>query len=263
MNPYELMELKQGSFTKTDQHIVELINKNADAIFRNATVTNLAKEYGISQASLTRFIQKLGYPSYNEFKFDIYRCEKQSLTNEDSQETILEAYSNLILMMQNVLKEEELITIAQEIAYARTVVSIGMHKSFLPAQSFQYNMLKLAKPSVAFSSDDRHEVKHFITKEDIIILFTAEGESAKDFINEYKEKDIPIILITMNEKTTIRKYAKHMIWLPNSRNQNMHKYLENQVFFLVFVDLLTSYVAKELEKGEKNDDLNQLRNVTG
>ena len=250
MNPYELIELKKSSFTKTDQHIVELISKNADAIFRNATVTSLAKEYAISQASLTRFIQKLGYPSYNEFKFDIYRCEKQSLTNEDSEETILESYSNLILLMQNVLKEDTLVEIARDIAAARTIVTIGMHKSFLPAQSFQYNMLKLAKPSVAFSSDDRHEIKHFITKDDIIILFTAEGDSAKDFIHEYKEKDIPIILITMNDKTSIRKYARHIIWLPNSRNQNMHKYLENQVFFLVFADLLTSYVAKEIEKGD-------------
>lgn len=251
MNPYELIELKRSSFTKTDLHIVDLINENADAIFRNATITSLAKEYAISQASLTRFIQKLGYPSYNEFKFDIYRCEKQSLTYEGSKETILESYSNLILQMQNVIKENELKEIAEEIAKARTVVTVGMHKSFLPAQSLQYNLLKLAKPSVAFSSDDRHEIKHFITKEDIIIIFSAEGASAKDFIDDYKDKDVPIILITMNDKTSIRKYAKHLIWLPNSRNQNMRKYLENQVFFLVFADLLTSYVAKEVQKGEQ------------
>lgn len=250
MNPYELIELKRSSFTKTDQHIVDLVEKNADAIFRNATITNLAKEYDISQASLTRFIQKLGYPSYNEFKFDIYRCEKQSLTTQGSKETILEAYSGLILQMQNVIKDEDLQAIACEIAKARTVVTIGMHKSFLPAQSLQYNLLKLAKPTMAFSNDDRHEIKHFVTKEDIIVLFTAEGASAKEFIEEYKEKDIPIVLITMNDKCPIKKYAKHVIWLPNSRNQNMHKYLENQVFFLVFADLLTSYVAKEIQKGE-------------
>ena len=256
MNPYELMELKKSSFTKTDQHIVELVNGNADAIFRNTTITSLAKEYGISQASLTRFIQKLGYPSYGEFKFDIYRYEKQSLTTQGSKETILEAYSSLILQMQNVIKEEELLMIAREIVEARMVVTIGMHKSFLPAQSLQYNLLKLSKPTTAFNNDDRIEVKHFVTKDDIIILFTADGNSAKDFIEEYKEKDISIILITMNDKTPIKKYAKHVIWLPNSRNQNMHKYLENQVFFLVFADLLTSYVAKEIQKGELQHDRN-------
>lgn len=250
MNPYELIELKRSSFTKTDLHIVDLINANADAIFRNATITSLAKEYEISQASLTRFIQKLGYPSYSEFKFDIYRCEKQSLTYEGSKETILESYSNLILQMQNVIKDDELKEIAKEIAKARTVVTVGMHKSYLPAQSLQYNLCKLSKPTIAFCSDDRHEVKHFITKDDVMILFTAEGASAKDFIDDYKDKDVSIILVTMNDKTPIRKYVKHMIWLPNSRNQNMHKYLENQVFFLVFADLLTSYVAKEIEKGE-------------
>ena len=250
MNPYELIELKKSSFTKTDLHIVELVEQNADAIFRNATITNLAKEYDISQASLTRFIQKLGYPNYNEFKFDIYRCEKQSLTTQGNKESILEAYSALILQMQNVIKEEELVQIAKEIAKARTVVTIGMHKSFLPAQSLQYNLLKLAKHATAFSNDDRHEIKHFITQDDIMILFSAEGNSAKEFIDDYKEKDVPIILVTMNDKTPIRKYAKHVIWLPNSRNQNMHKYLENQVFFLVFADLLTSYVAKEIQKGE-------------
>ena len=250
MNPYELIDLKKSSFTKTDLHIVDLVTKNADAIFRNATITNLAKEYGISQASLTRFIQKLGYPSYSEFKFDIYRSEKQSLTNEGGSKSILESYSNLILQMRNVLKDDDLQMIAKEIAQARNVVTIGMHKSYLPAQSFQYNMLKLAKPSIAFNADDRHEIKHFITSEDVVLLFTAEGDSAKEFIDEFKDREVSIILITINDKTSIKKYAKHVIWLPNSRNQNMHKYLENQVFFLVFADLLTSYVAKEIQKGE-------------
>ena len=71
MNPYELIDLKKSSFTKTDLHIIDLVTKNADAIFRNATITNLAKEYGISQASLTRFIQKLGYPSYNSIFIEV------------------------------------------------------------------------------------------------------------------------------------------------------------------------------------------------
>lgn len=253
MNPYELIELKQNSFTKTDHHIVVLINENADAIFRTNTVTELAKEYSISQASLTRFIQKLGYATYSEFKFDIYRCEKQSLTKTGSTESILESYAGLILQMQNIIKEDELITIAKEIAQARNVVTIGMHKSYLPAQSLQYNLLKLAIPSISFSSDDRLEIKHFITSKDVIILFTAEGDSAKAFVDEYKDKQIPIILVTMNDKTSIRKYAKHVIWLPNSKNQNKHKYLENQVFFLVFADLLTSYVANEMQKGNHDD----------
>ena len=51
-------------------------------------------------------------------------------------------------------------------------------------------------------------------------------------------------LITMSDKHSMRNKVDHVIWLPNYKNQGYPQYLESQVVFMVFVDLLTSHIAQ-------------------
>ena len=50
----------------------------------------------------------------------------------------------------------------------------------------------------------------------------------------------------MNDKLSIKKYCDQYIWLPSSTNQNFQQYLENQIVFFLYIDLLTSQIAKKI-----------------
>ena len=55
----------------------------------------------------------------------------------------------------------------------------------------------------------------------------------------------------MVDKHPIRNKVDHVIWLPNYKNQGYPQYLESQISAMVFVDLLTSFVAElNLKKEE-------------
>jgi len=48
----------------------------------------------------------------------------------------------------------------------------------------------------------------------------------------------------MNDKLSLKKHTKNYIWLPSTINQGFQNYLENQVVFFIYTDILTSQIAK-------------------
>jgi len=56
--------------------------------------------------------------------------------------------------------------------------------------------------------------------------------------------DFNLSIITMNDKLSLKKHTKNYIWLPSTINQGFQNYLENQVVFFIYTDILTSEIAK-------------------
>ena len=75
MNPFEKMDLKKDSFTKKELILYDVLKDNLQNIL-SFSASDLSKQYNISQSTITRFCQKIGYDGYNEFKFDVFRSGK-------------------------------------------------------------------------------------------------------------------------------------------------------------------------------------------
>ena len=114
----------------------------------------------------------------------------------------------------------------------------------------QYNLFKFNKKAIVLNNDEIHELPHIITSQDIFIFFTNRGNglnTLKPLLKESKENiQYQLALITMNDKLSIKKYCDQYIWLPSSTNQNFQQYLENQIVFFLYIDLLTSQIAKKI-----------------
>lgn len=248
MNPYEIMKLKEHTFTNKERIIYEYIINNSDQVIRGSIV-QLAEEFKVSQPTITRFCQKLGFEGFNDFMFNIYRFQKQDLmSSEDTNETknfpVLNVYQQLIDKLDLSLKSEELEVLAKDINNSRRVFTIGMHKSHLIAQLFRYNMIKFSINCSAFSNDDAQELIHISNEQDLVVVFSAQGDSVKEHIKNLLDQKVRVALITMNDKCSYKNQLSHFIWLPNSKNQNLKAYTENGVIFSVFIDILTSFLAK-------------------
>ena len=136
---------------------------------------------------------------------------------------------------------------AKSIIHADTIIVTGSHKSSLPAKMLQYNLFKIHKKVIFLATDEFHDVDQIASKNDLVIVFTNRGNGLSTFnnIKEKKEKNqFQIAFITMHDKLSVKKISDYYIWLPSSSNQNFDQYLENQIIFFVYVDLLTSQIAK-------------------
>lgn len=247
-NPFEQMKLKQDSFTATDWQVHDVLNANLDAVLRGSA-TSLAEEFHISQPAITRYCKKLGYNGFSEFKMAVYQYNK-SAGVEETPETTIEYYNQLLRRIPPAMDEADIPTLVDRIARARSIFSTGYHKSSLPAQLLNFNLMKFGLVSHFWPYDYFSSAEQFATKDDVLIIFSATSKTYQntlDMIRENPESRRPyIVLVTMNAKNPLRNKVDQMIWLPNYQNQNYSQYLETQITFMIFVDLLTNALAQHI-----------------
>ena len=106
MNPFEKMELKKETFTKKEMIIYDLLHNDLEIILRSSA-TDLSKDYHVSQATITRFCQKLGYDGFNEFKFDVFRYQKQGVTSTLKENNSLDLYIHLINIIKQSIQQSQ------------------------------------------------------------------------------------------------------------------------------------------------------------
>ena len=249
MNPFEKMELKKETFTKKEMIIYNLLHNDLEVILRSSA-TDLSKGYHVSQATITRFCQKLGYDGFNEFKFDVFRYQKQGTDSFLQNNNSLDCYIRLMNIIKQSIDYEKMDQLAEAIIHAQSIYISGFHKSSLPAKMLQYNLFKLNKKALVLHNDELHEISQIIHKDDIFIFFTNRGNGLihnKTMIKDLKQEiNFDLALLTMNDKLSIKKICDHYIWLPSSTNQSFDQYLENQIVFFIYIDLLTSKIAKKI-----------------
>lgn len=245
-NPLERMELNKSKFTKTEIEVYDILKNNIHDLL-HGPVTEFASSHGISQASITRFCKKLGYKGFNDFRFDLYRYQKQELDGSYEQNSsLLSMYSRLILQMESAISPEQVTELAERIVKAKKVVLSGVNKSFLPAKMLQLNLMRLSILATTMTFDEWGMCKNFLNKDDLLIIFSARlkyKELSQYIVNQ---QPAALALITMTDKTPFKNKSDMFFWLPSAENQNYPLYLENEVPFLIFADLLTSYVAKNI-----------------
>lgn len=251
MNPFELMEIKKSTFTKTDLIIYDYIKNSSDDVFRNTSIS-IANHLNISQPSISRFCKKIGYDGFTDFMFDLYKYRKQELILSSdghlSNVSAIDKYLSLIKSLDVSISCKQLETIAEHIVSSENVIVIGSHKSRLAAELFRYNLIKFGINCSLFDTDDTHEMVKLFNgkKRTSLVVFSAEGGTFKETLSYLNVENANIVLVSMNDKAPSRKYANHFVWLPSSKNQNMSYMAENLVIFSIFSDLLTSYVAKNI-----------------
>lgn len=248
MNPFEQMQLKQGSFTATDWQVYDAINANIDAVFRG-TATLLAEELGVSQAALTRFCKKLGYNGFSDFKMAAYQYHKAAATQE-SPSTAIEYYVQLLQRIPAAMEEADIDALVERLVSSRMVLTSGNHKSALSAQLMAYNLIKFGIVSHFWSHDMFASIEQVVTDKDTLVIFSATSRAFRpifDFMRDEPPEHQPYtVLVTMNNRNPPRTKVDQVIWLPNYQNQNYPQYLESQVTFMVFIDLLTNVIAQRL-----------------
>lgn len=245
MSPYEKIENLKNEFTKKEMIVYNILQKNPDLILRG-NLSDLSEKYNVSQPTITRFCQKIGYQGLNDFKFDVFRYEKQHIEESEPSYSVIDQYKRLLSILEDSLDPAQMDELAQKIIHSNTVYVTGYHKSSLPAQMMQMNLFKVNKRAIFFASDMLHDLANIVTNQDMVIVFSNQGNGIqKNMLKHEKEmRHFTLTTITMKDKLPISKYSDHYIYLPSSINQHFDTYLENQVVFFIFVDLLTSKIAK-------------------
>lgn len=235
MTIFELMDSCVNKYTKTELLIYEYTKKLPEKI-AGSSITDLNKSFEFSQASLTRFAQKLGFEGFTQFQYQL-KADLKSKNKKPSELTAAQFYGEFLQTVQATIKEEDLQQIAKKFLKANKILFVGNSLSNIPAQYMDFTA-KISLDKVTASCEASTSTIWNMDDKDMVIAYSSySGFNLKRF-SLFPKKPY-MVLVTLTNKHPMRSYFEKVIVLPKAKSIDHHNVLTETFAYLLFNDLLS------------------------
>lgn len=216
------IEQFNNKLSKTEEKIADYILKNISEI-KDITSGELAKRSGVGQSSIIKFIKKIGFNGFTEFKIRISEelASKKiskpdflhnNITADDSASEVIKkiSYSHVesIEATTSNISYDTLDQIVEILDNANKIIILGIGASSLVGKDFQHKLSKIGK--MAFHDFDTHvQATQAINTGvgDAVITISHSGETSIfiETLNAIKDNGSKTISITGSDNNSIAK----------------------------------------------------------
>ncbi|HGF6561435.1 TPA: MurR/RpiR family transcriptional regulator [Providencia alcalifaciens] len=173
----------------TEQRIAKFLLEYRDSLVA-MNAAELAREAGVSSASVIRFARQMGYRGYPEFKVDYLSDEKQHKAeslygnlsrNDDTAQIIAKSGQLFIRAIEKsleLLEPAAVDAVAQKLVEAKRIVLFGIGSSAIVANDIFHKLIRVNK-SALFSPDLHVQLSYSanLGEGDLAIAVTARGNT--------------------------------------------------------------------------------------
>ncbi len=207
------------NMTGTDEKIVSYINDHLDIISK-MTSSQMAEEVGVSQSTIIKFSQKLGYPTYKRMISDITSDQPDDNLNDElefnestttTMAKLQQAYSDVFAMVSR-LNPSMNIEKAANIINGSSSVKIFAHnaRENYIGHYFYNELLRIGIQAFASESITEMTAQMALVKPgDVIVILSKSGETREmlNFAKLAKKSNAYVISITRTQKNTLAKLS--------------------------------------------------------
>ncbi|WP_330389216.1 MurR/RpiR family transcriptional regulator [Alkaliphilus peptidifermentans] len=274
-NKKDLLLQIQKNFSKLSKGqklIAQFIIDNYDkAAFM--TASKLGIKVGVSESTVVRFANALGFEGYPELQKALQEIIKTKLTTVQRVEMASE-YSNEGAILKKVLKSdmdnirstlenidyEEFQEVVDKIFEAKKIYIIGLRSSTALAEylGFYLNLILDNVKIVGYGISDIFEQMLRISKDDLVICISYPRYSNRtiEVVNHAREEGVPIIGITDSLLSPIANISDYCL----TAKSNMVSFVDSLVAPLSLINALIIAVGMR-EKEEIREYFNKLENI--
>lgn len=223
------IKMNFSSFSRGQQRIAQQIFNNANGVI-HMTAAKLGAAAGVSESTVVRFANQMGYKGYPEFLESLRLSVNTSLNTaqrleayldqHDDSDSLLEVFKNDINSIKTTAARcdvEEINHVVKQLFKAETVYIIGANASasitFMLGYylSFILPNIKVITPSAANISVE--QIIH-ITNKDLLfaIAFPRYSKSTIHSVEFAYRKGASIVALTDNANSPIVQYANHCLY---------------------------------------------------
>lgn len=219
-----LSDLEKPSFkvTKSDKLLIEYIKLDLDN-FIYKSISEIAKESGIGEATITRFSKKAGFNGFQDFKVTLAKevssnsnrnIINNSIENDESAietaKKLLNSNINILTKTVDLINSEDIHKCANLIIKAKRIYFIGIGYSGIIAQDSNYKFMRIGLNCVYFdSSHTMIMMSSIMEKGDLVIAISHSGETEEIIktVELAKENGVSIISITENKESELKEIS--------------------------------------------------------
>lgn len=240
-----------NQFTKTDWKIVQYLKLNIEKFLSNNAV-EIAKQVGVSDASIIRFVQKVGYDGLNEFKF-ILKQEIQKkptakdISNEIHSVLLSDIKENLDKLFYSFTQEkvELVITLIKE---SKRIFVIGLSSYGPIADIIKHKFLKIGLNIQTIKNIEQLRFyTGIVEKMDIYLMIDLESNDneIEDILRLLKKSSCKVIHISKFTGTKYSKYTDVVLNIPNIDYSKSNYVISNEIFIISIIDIIFEQLIKE------------------
>lgn len=249
------------SFTETEKKIANYIMQNGGSIAKMNS-TELSAFAGTSQSSIIKFVKKIGFDCFTDFKIQIHEdfinkeqvesLQSQNVSLEDPLEDVVRAiYRESMDSLSQTYKHIEHQRIKDSIdllEHANRIYICGKGASFLPAQDLTSKLLKFGFTVICLQDLETMELTAASAQEeDVYVCFSFSGETKEliQIFTKAKANRAKLIVITKNTQSTLGRLSDLCIEIVTNEPKYRAASMSSRIVFFSIVDVLYLGVLKK------------------
>jgi DNA-binding MurR/RpiR family transcriptional regulator len=258
---------ERDQMSAIERRIADFILENAH-LLRDYSSQQLANSLGISQSSVVKFSQKLGFKGYPDLKVSVSEAVARENGNGEARAVApsrgnLQAALAADLWRAKALAEEEtrpintpekIAEIARAIDGAGKVFVIGLGEDGLAARAFAVKLTLLGVPVIFYSDLALMSSAQAIAgKDDVLVLFSEHGRQPAlcQSARQFHERRGKVVSVTRHSANSVRTHAD-MSLLVSAHDDRTH--IQPLLYQAVLQHLLDLVFITLCEKGDDRLD---------
>lgn len=264
-----ILSLKE-TMTQKESEIAEYILENKSEIL-NLTSVELATKIGVGQSSIIKFIKKIGFGKYGEFKIQlskelenekIYKVKEtihSQIYIDDSLENVANKTLNEITkaLEKTVgnIDYKYFETVIDVIKKSKKILIIGSGMSSIVARDLEMKFMKIKIEAIHYESPHMQLMRlATMDSEDLVIAISHRGETEDviDVVKKAKKKNIKVLSITSIEKNTVASLSDYNLKIISDENIFRSSAISSRMAQLILNDIIFLRLTQEDYATTKN-----------
>ncbi|GGP11138.1 MurR/RpiR family transcriptional regulator [Oceanobacillus neutriphilus] len=261
-----LMKIQEDylNFSKQEKKIADYILRFSHEI-NNMKIGELANRTGTSNASITRFVKRIGCNNYSDMKF-LINAKAETKENQETHgiaDEVFVYYQNVIKNTQRLIdinKIKEFLTLIKQ---ASNINIIGISSSGVTADLFSIRLMRMGLTAKSYSDPLWMLMQASIAKPgDLYIAISNSGttHSIVETLTEAKKNGATIVSITGYFENPVSKLSDLVFYVYNTRFVHDEKFSNSQFSMVYLMDVITTFL---LEDEEFKDKTLKTREIVG
>lgn len=246
----ELISRNFSKLSTIDKQIYQVIQLNIDQI-DTLTLQAISEQAYTSKSSVHRFIHKLGFEGFSEFKYHIMWHPEQST------ESLNNDLGQFIHHLTNKVNDTLLTKVAAYLSHAQAIFLLATgNDQYIQAQNFSRQLLKMGLTSTLIPTNADSELTRIVldnlkTKQ-LLIVFSTSGDNLilQNYLETALKNKTSIIAFTVQKDGWLQSVADLTIALDFSLHDSGLSHYSSGLMHLLLIYILENITI--LKRAEQN-----------
>ena len=247
-----LLRHQLATYSQTLQRLGQFVLEQPQRVLY-LTITELARESGTSEASVTRLCRGVGCRGYTEFKMAL-ALETQQEQASQPQASATSAFSTLIEESVAALRDtgalvsqQALLQSAELLEKARQIQIYGVAASAIIGEYLAYRLLRMGISAQQFSDMHRAAMNATSLKPGDVVIAVSSSGSTKDLLHAVqlgKEHGANIIVLSNTSRSPLATLADQLLVAAKPEGPLTAGSFHSKISAMLVIELLSQHLLK-------------------